>query len=74
MPTAEQAILYYEADQTPVAMVELTDQGDYTDFKSAATLWSGRSGKAPVVRPDGLKSGGVIIPAVSGTDDLVDIS
>lgn len=74
MPTAENAILYYEAGQDPVAMVELTDQGDYKDFKSADTLWSNRSEYEPDVKPNGLATGGVIIPAISGSDDVIDIS
>ena len=64
----------YEADDLLVAFVELTDQGDRQEFRSAAALWSGQSGKAPDIKPDGLKSGGVITPAISGTNDLFDIS
>lgn len=64
----------YEADQIITAMIELTDQGDYQDFRSAAALWSGRSGKAPDVKPNGLKSGGVITPEASATNDQVDIA
>lgn len=74
MPTASNAILYYESGQTPVDYTELTDQGDGKDFKSAVTLWSGRAGYAPVVRPDGLVTGGAIVPAVSGTNDLIDVA
>jgi hypothetical protein len=74
MPTAENAILYYEAGQDPVAMVALTDQGDLTDFKSADTMFSNRSGYEPDVKPNGLANGGVITPAVSGSNDVIDIS
>jgi len=73
MPTASDAILYYESGQTPVDFELLTNAAaDYKDFKSIATLWSGRSGHVPVVRPNGLVSGGAIIPAVSGTNNLID--
>lgn len=60
MATAENAKLQYEAGQNAVAMSALTNSGDETTFTSAATLWSGRSGYAPVVRPNGLLTGGAI--------------
>ena len=74
MPTAENAILYFEAAQNPVSMIELTDQGDQKSFKSADNLWSGRSGFTPSVKPNGLAVGGVISPAVSGSNNVVDVS
>ena len=74
MPTAENARLEFEAAQSNVAMVELTDQGDYQDFKSAHNFWSNRSGYVPDVRPNGLVTGGVISIAASGSDDVVDIT
>lgn len=64
----------FEADQNFVDFVELTDQGDAINFKSADALWSGKSGKSPVIRPNGLKSGGAITPESSGTADEVDIA
>ena len=74
MPNASEAILYYEADQAQVAITELTDQGDHLDYRSGDTLWSGFTGKTPVVTPNGVYDGGVITPAVSGSNDVVDIS
>jgi len=62
MPTAENAKLQYEAGQASAAMAALTDSGDKTTFTSGASLWSGRSGYAPVVRPNGLLTGGAITP------------
>lgn len=59
MSTAENAKLQYEAGQNSVAMGALTDSGDATSYTSAASLWSSRSGYAPVVRPNGLLTGGV---------------
>jgi hypothetical protein len=59
MATAENAKLQYEAGQNAVAMSALTDSGDATNYTSAATLWSGRSGYTPVIRPNGLLTGGV---------------
>jgi hypothetical protein len=71
---ASQAILYYEGDQNEVAITELTDQGDHRDFRSSDTLWSRKSGRVPVVTPNGVYDGGRIIPAVSGSNNVVDIS
>lgn len=62
MPTAKDARLQYEASQQAVAMSQLTDSGDHMLFTSAASLWSGRAGYAPVVRPNGLLTGGAITP------------
>lgn len=72
MATAENAKLEYEAGQNAVAMSALTDSGDATVFTSAATAWSGRSGYAPVVRPDGLLTGGAITP--SATNNVVNVA
>ncbi|OGP61898.1 MAG: hypothetical protein A2V65_01255, partial [Deltaproteobacteria bacterium RBG_13_49_15] len=74
MPTAENGILYYEAGQTYAGIVELTDQGDQMEFLSADNLWSKYQGKAPVVRPNGLATGGVVIPAVAAGNNNVDIA
>ena len=74
MPTAEAALLRYEAGQQTYAMAAITDSGDQTIYRGSATFWSKRSGYTPEIRPDGLVSGGAITPAVSGTDDLVDVA
>jgi hypothetical protein len=60
MPTAENALLQYEAGQAAVAMAALTNSGDHTTFTSPAALWSGKSGYAPVVRPNGVLTGGAV--------------
>src|SRR5210317_1267247 len=74
MPTAENAQLEYEGGQTAVAMGALSDAGDLQTFTSPATLWSGRSGFAPVIRPDGVLTGGLVTVAISGSNDLVDVA
>jgi len=51
-------------------MTLLTNSGDETTFTSAASLWSRRSGYAPVVRPNGLLTGGVITPHASDNDKV----
>lgn len=72
MPTAENAKLEYEAGQNAVAMSALTNSGDSTTFNSAATLWSGRSGYTPTVRPNGLVTGGAV--TVHADNDKVSIA
>ena len=75
MPDASNAILYFEADQTQSAITELTDQGDQKDYRNASDhLWSGKAGKLPTITPNGVYDGGAIIPAVSGSNDVVDIA
>jgi len=74
MPTAENARLQYEAGQSKVAMAALTDNGDHLYFKSGDNFWSKKSGYEPNVKPDGLATGGAVIPAASGTKEAVDVS
>jgi hypothetical protein len=72
MATAENAKLEYEAGQQAAAMAALTDSGDHIAFDSAATLWSGKTGYAPSVKPNGLLTGGVITPNVA--NDKIDVA
>lgn len=72
MATAENAKLDYEAGQNAVTMTLLTDSGDRTTFTSAATLWSQRNGFTPVVRPNGLLTGGAV--TTNATDDTVSVA
>ena len=74
MATAENALLQYEAGQNAVAMSALTNSGDATTFTSAATLWSGKSGSAPVVRPNGLLTGGAVTPDGAAVNNVVDVA
>lgn len=72
MPTAENAKLQYEGGQSVTAMTALTDSGDRTRFASAAALWSQRSGYAPVIRPNGLLTGGAV--STHATDNTVTVA
>lgn len=72
MGTAENAKIEYECGQDLVTMAELTDEGDHQDFRSADPLWSGRSGFAPNVKPNGLATGGVVTPGTA--NDKVDVA
>lgn len=70
MATAENAKLQYEGGQSFTAMSALTNSGDETTFTSAASLWSNRAGYAPVVRPNGLLTGGAITPHAADNDKV----
>lgn len=72
MPTSDNAKIEYEASQSLVAMVALTDSGDAQNFDSADELWSNKSGFAPVVRPDGVVTGFKI--TVDEANDKVNIA
>lgn len=74
MPTAEDALLQYEGGQNAVAMSALTDSGDRTTYTSSESIWSRATGFTPVVRPNGILTGGTVSVAASGSDDVVDIA
>ncbi|MBI9092907.1 MAG: hypothetical protein JEZ12_27135 [Desulfobacterium sp.] len=69
---SDNAAVYREASQDQVAMVALTDDGDYTKFNSADDLWSGRAGYAPNVKPNGVATGGMITPGAA--NDTVSVA
>ena len=73
MPTAANARLDYEASQTLLPMAPLVDSGDHQTFTSGADLWSQRAGYTPVIRPNGLVTGGLISPT-PGQNDQVDVA
>jgi len=74
MSTSENAKIQYEAGQTAVAVELLTDAGDHKTFNSVSSIMSNRSGYAPTITPNGLVTGGIVTPAASGTNDLVDVA
>ena len=63
-------LLKYEAGQESVPMGALQDSGDAKVFESDASLFSKRSGFAPVVRPNGILTGGQV-SADEGTNNSV---
>lgn len=73
MPTAANARLDYEASQTLLPMAPLIDSGDHQTFTSGADLWSQRAGYTPVIRPNGLVTGGLMTPT-PGQNDQVDVA
>lgn len=74
MPSAKDALLRYEAGQTAVALSALTDSGNHMIFVGSAAPWSRRDGYTPVIRPNGLLTGGEVTPAASGLNDAVDVA
>lgn len=72
MPSAARAKLEIETSQQQTSMSTLTDSGDHKTFTSAADLFSAVSGYAPVVRPNGVITGGAVTPGISGSNDVVD--
>ena len=74
MATAEMAKIQYESGQNLVTFVALTDQGDHKDFRGADPLWSNRAGYQPIVKPNGLATGGIVSIAISGSNNKVDVA
>lgn len=70
----ENSKLEYESGVTPYAMEALTDSGDRTIFNSNASVFSESTGNAPIIKPDGVLTGGVVSAAVSGSNDVVDVA
>ncbi len=62
---AENAKLQYEAGQNLVPYTALTDQGDHKDFRGDDELWSNKAGFKPVIRANGVVSGGAITPGAA---------
>jgi hypothetical protein len=74
MAISSNAQIEFEAGQVLVNLAALTDSGDHTVYEGASAPWSQASGFTPTIRPNGLATGGAVAPAVSGTNDLVDVS
>lgn len=74
MPSAENGLLEIESGQTSFPMQALDDSGDHKEFESDASLFSGKSGYEPDVRPNGLVTGGAVSVASSGSNNVVDVA
>jgi hypothetical protein len=72
--TAENALLQFEAGQTLQNYEAFTDAGDQKEFSGTTTIWSNKAGFTPVIRPDGVITGGEVIPEVGLTNDQVDVA
>src|SRR5690554_1516069 len=70
--STDNAKLEFEGGQNAFAMMALADSGDAKVFNSGEELWSQAAGVAPLVRPDGLLTGGKVAPAAGGANNSVD--
>jgi hypothetical protein len=73
MATAENGKIQIETGRVLTAYELMTDY-DHTYFTATSDIWSGYAGYEPIVRPNGLVTGGVVTPAASGDSDKVDVS
>jgi hypothetical protein len=67
---ADQALIQYEAGQELVAMQQMTPDSARTVFSISDTPWSAVAGYEPVIRPNGLVTGGVVTPTASTVDSI----
>jgi hypothetical protein len=77
MPNAENAKIQLEQGQELVAFAAMTDSGDHQTLTPAAAdkVFSGKAGKEPVIRPNGIVSGrNLVSVAASGSNDVVDVA
>ena len=80
IPTAENLLLKIEDGFTETGPELMADSSDHKTFTSSGERFSlcasDENGidRRPVVRPDGIRNGCLVLPAVSGSDDALDIS
>lgn len=66
-------IVQYEAGQTAYPLESMTNSGDNKTFTASFSPWSDVAGFEPVIRPNGLLTGGAITPN-TGTDNEVTVA
>jgi hypothetical protein len=72
MSSSKNAKIQIETGQTLVAYAAMTDSGDQQVFTiSGGTLWSGKSGYVPTVRPNGIVTGRNVLSASTSADTVV---
>jgi hypothetical protein len=74
MPTAENAKLQYESGQVLHTYELMTAASGNQHFTASEEVWSGASGFTPIVRPNGLVTGGSVTVGVSGSNDKIDVA
>jgi len=72
MATSKNALLQFESGQSLTDYTAMTDSGDHTIFTSGS-IWSGKSGYEPVVRPNGMVTGRNVL-STHATNDTVTIA
>ncbi len=74
MANSKQAKIQIETNQTLNAYAAMADSGDHQIFTlSGKTLWSGKRGYAPTIRPNGVVSGRGMISA-HASDNMVTVA
>jgi len=68
MPNTENGRMKVESGVTPFAMQELTQNAGGTQYTSGEALWSNNGTKKPVVRVNGIISGGKMTPGASAEE------
>ncbi len=71
MATSQNAKLQFESGQTVADYAAMTDSGDHTVYTiSGGTVFSGKSGFAPIVRPNGIVSGRNVVSTHATAETL----
>lgn len=74
MAKNKNAKIQMESGRTLVSFEKMTDSGDAQTFNPSEAVMSGLDGYAPEIRPNGIVTGrNLASPAVSGTNNLVDL-
>ena len=71
MATSKDAKIQIELSQNYTDFEAMTDSGDNQIFTSTDSVWSGKSGFEPDIRPDGIVSGRDLITAFAGANDKI---
>ena len=74
MATLVNAAVFYESGQSQQAFAAMSDAGAHTVYTLTAKPWSQVAGYEYTVVPYGLATGGTVTPAVSTTNNLVDVA
>lgn len=64
----------WEISTLQQAFALLTDSGDHINYTHTLKPWSAKPGFSYIAAGTGVINGGAVIPAVAGTNDLVDVS
>ena len=72
MATSQRGKIDYEQSRTLTDYTQMTDSGDHQRF-TAGTIWSGKSGFEPIVRPNGIVEGQDVL-STHASDDTVTVA
>ena len=70
--TSSKAKISIETGQTLTAYTVMTDGGDHK-VHNVGTIWSGKTGFTPAIRPDGMVSGRNVL-SVHATNDTITVA